>query len=668
LADNNEVEIKITLDDGSVVKGIANIQKSIRNLPKETKPGTDDIAKQFDRAFGGSLAGGFIDKIKSVNPILLGAAGAAAAFVGAFKLSIIGEEIQKINSQFTLLASQSGLASESLANGLIKSAQGLVDTEDILKSASGAIVALGENADRLPEVFDIARRASNLFGIDTIQAFETINAAVASGSTRQLRSLGLIIDSDKVYKDYAKTLGITSDLLTTNQKQQALLDAVIAKGSESFKNVSEEASALSNSYTRLKVSIGELVDTTALLTKESTGGFFQTLFKATAEEVDKLNLGLKVLNKSATLDEKINLTEKLKVEAEQNLEFAKRTGDVEEDNISRSLEGLNRELAILKEQRDLREERAFQGALKASANKPEGSELGLTPEQISAANAAKLALEQEYISAKNQLQQQALSAEIANAQFISDEELRRAELDRLAKEQRLLEDELFEQKKAEIALKYSTEKGFTDAQRDALELAARRVHLENLEKIENDSGLRRRKQENDLSQSLTSIRDAGLKNVFKATATALANGENAFKVFGKGILSLMGNILMEMGASLILIGLSMEAIRNSIIGLTGGPAIFAGVALLGLGALLSKLGGGSSAPSSTPSIPTSGGTSSSSDIQNPAADLNEAIPEKTTKVAIDVQGTVLDPIAVGRQISQILTDTFEATGTRVVQV
>jgi hypothetical protein len=140
--------------------------------------------------------------------------------------------------------------------------------------------------------------------------------------------------------------------------------------------------------------------------------------------------------------------------------------------------------------------------------------------------------------------------------------------------------------------------------------------------------------------------------------------ENKFKVFGNGILALMGNILIEIGSSLILIGIGVEAIRDSILALTGGPAIAAGLALIVLGGLLSSLSsGGSKAPSSSGTV--SSGAAGGTDTSSVGGDLNEDIQEKQTNVKIEVGGTVLDPVSVGLQIAVILNDTFNSTGTKV---
>ena len=658
MADNNEIEIKITLDDGSIVKGLANIKKGTNQVTKEA----EGLADQFDQAFEGSNISGFINKVKTLNPVLLGAAAAAGTVFASFQSALAGEEILRIGKQFDLLADQAGLAGDEISQGLIAAADGLADTEDVLKSASTAIVALGDNANRLPEVFELARRSALIFGGDAVERFEQLNTAIANGSARQLKALGLVIDTEKVYKDFAATLGITSEQLNINQKQFALLNATLEKGKDAFSGVDVESNNLGNAYQRLKISVGEVLDTIAVANRNAFGDAFTSLLTSAGTAIDNFNLKLKnVSGIEITVDEKIKLLN------EQLAENTRLAGGFINPGLAENLRAENNlirdQIALLKDQRDAAEEANFMKALKSTPTGESGTEL--TPEQIAAQRSKQLADELAFNQQLLSIRSQVTAQRLQSAQLINDEETRLAELAKVRNEQLLNENLQNSINEQTIEKQFAEQKIINENQKNILLEEEEKRHKAAMKIIEDQAAADDLKRQETLSKQLTAIRDAGLKNVFKATAMALAEGKNAFEVFGKGILSLMGNILMETGASLILIGLGMEAIRASILGLTGGPAIFAGVALLGLGALLSKLGGGGSSASASTSSSGSSGTSGSTDF-NTTPEAAAAVEEKTTKVNIDVQGTVLNPIQVGQQIAQILNETFDATGTKVM--
>lgn len=146
---------------------------------------------------------------------------------------------------------------------------------------------------------------------------------------------------------------------------------------------------------------------------------------------------------------------------------------------------------------------------------------------------------------------------------------------------------------------------------------------------------------------------------FAAFGKSLAQGENALEAFGKAFISSIGQAAISEGTALILRGIGYS-FDPFLAGFAPGM-IAAGAALATFGGALTAVGGGGVSSSAG-----SGGGGGS--LTNPTVDNNEApaIQEKTTQVKIDVQGTVLSPIEVGKQIAEILNDTFSATGTKVV--
>jgi hypothetical protein len=144
------------------------------------------------------------------------------------------------------------------------------------------------------------------------------------------------------------------------------------------------------------------------------------------------------------------------------------------------------------------------------------------------------------------------------------------------------------------------------------------------------------------------------------------SGGNALEGFFGGFLAFIGNWAIQTGTTLIGVGLGIEALKTSIVGLTGGPAIAAGIALVALGTLLSGLSsGGSTAQAAGGGVASDVGTASG---EVEVAAEAEEVEERETKVAINVEGTVLDPVSVGNAIADILNETFEAGGTKVVTV
>jgi len=189
-------------------------------------------------------------------------AGVAAAAVLSVKtaldLAVEAEQIKQINSSFDALTKSAGLAGDALKSSLVEAAKGLADDTDILQAANRAIVSMGANASHLGETMEMARKATVLFGGDLVGNFEAMNQALATGQTRALRQFGLIIDQDKAYKDYAKSLGIGVKYLDDAGRKQAILNAALEQAKEKYKNVDETTLATTNNLKRMGTALKEI--------------------------------------------------------------------------------------------------------------------------------------------------------------------------------------------------------------------------------------------------------------------------------------------------------------------------------------------------------------------------------------------------------------------------
>jgi len=171
----------------------------------------------------------------------------------------------------------------------------------------------------------------------------------------------------------------------------------------------------------------------------------------------------------------------------------------------------------------------------------------------------------------------------------------------------------------------------------------------------------------DSAKSINDIYTKGITNTIsagiQAIGASLVKGGDAFAQFGKTILNILGDMAIQIGTTLLTTGLGIDALKTSLSLLTGGPAIAAGFALIALGGALKALGGGGA------SLGAGVGGGGTAPIQETTvADIDEPDVEKDkTQVAIQVEGTVLDPVGVGLQIAEVLQTTFDSTGVSIVE-
>ena len=167
------------------------------------------------------------------------------------------------------------------------------------------------------------------------------------------------------------------------------------------------------------------------------------------------------------------------------------------------------------------------------------------------------------------------------------------------------------------------------------------------------------KQIINTSKQLTSQFKAGLvKGIsggIQTIISAVAAGENAFKAFGKFILTTIGDLAIQLGQTLISAGIGIESLKS----LGGGAAIAAGAALVAIGSLIKSFvgGGGGSTAGGGGNV----GAAPAADNFT-AAQISEPddIEERQTgpKVQLVVQGDILDSEQTSNRILDLLNQNF----------
>ena len=297
MADDSKprIIIEATLDSSSAKDAINELGKVASN-----------VSKTVDSSFSNN------SPLKEIEPISI-RASASISNIGKSLLSIAGPmltiggilggikkaidliKIDEANNQlvnsFNAAADSAGVLADNLKSALDSARGGAADLEDVLKITTIGLNELGKGAERYPELLEIARKASIQFGGDVTEIFDKLNNAIISGSTRGIRNIA-VIEANEVYKEYARTLGTTADQLTEFEKRQALLNAIIEKGSKNLAGVDLNAKTLTSSLIEVKTAFEELIEAIASLINKSKISDF---FKSAADQVSQFLKNLKSL-------------------------------------------------------------------------------------------------------------------------------------------------------------------------------------------------------------------------------------------------------------------------------------------------------------------------------------------------------------------------------------
>lgn len=214
---------------------------------------------------------GLSDALVGIGETVGIAAVAFGAFKAAIDLTVEGEKIDQINKSFETLAATFGVNGEQMKADLLKVSDGLISETDLLQAANKAIVQMGDSANRLPEIMELARKATSVFGGDLTTNFENLARAISSGNTRMLKNYGIVVDTTKAQDDYARSLGVGREALDATGQRLAVLNAALEQGKEKFAGINTEATPTINNLQRIKVSFSEIGEMAAVAWNKVAG-------------------------------------------------------------------------------------------------------------------------------------------------------------------------------------------------------------------------------------------------------------------------------------------------------------------------------------------------------------------------------------------------------------
>lgn len=553
---------------------------------------------------------GKADSLKGLAEKLGGMVGTLGLVAGAFmalkttiNLALDGEAIEKYNNQFDILSKNAGIAGDVMKEKLIGAAGGLADDTDIIKAANEALVKLGSNAEKLPQVMELARKVTSVYGGDLTENFQNIANGIANGNARMLKQYGLVIDNEKALTSYAKSIGTTVDSLSEAGRQQALMNAALEKGEKAFDGIKSGSDSTATAYTKMKVAFNDLYDTMATLVSKS--GIVKDSFNFISIAASDLSKALKIDVKdgSSAAEQKLSDLNRQLEEMQKNLDMAKSGqsqgwisaifGGPDIALIEKRIESLKQRVIETTQERDR--------LLSEEAKKESPDDI--KPKQNLVDQEAKLRQESEFQKSLQQMKKASLDLEEKNA--ISIEEA----------------DALHAQRRLQIQADYEAQKQMLEAQVAAGKLTPEQANQLEIELytqrtqrlIQIDDELDRKRMESleryaernkEVSRGFGAGWQVETQKAIKANANFAAMGQKvfgvlttrlgqAFKAMGDGskdaseamkgfVFSALGDIATMKGEVMLAEG----------VGTMNPLLIGQGGALIALGSMISSMAGG----------------------------------------------------------------------------
>jgi hypothetical protein len=205
----------------------------------------------------GKLAGGATIALGTLALAFKGISSAVSA------LAAEGEKLGSLKDGFDALGGSSQAIEEAR-----KASLGLIKETDLLAIANkGLIMGLPDMNENFGKIAEAGTRLANTLGGDAKEKTQQLMEAIARGRTPQLQQLGLIVDQDKAWADYARSNGLAVNEMTRSQKQVAIQKAAMAElnnflneTAEATDSVANAQASLSNTFSNTFGAIGEVVN------------------------------------------------------------------------------------------------------------------------------------------------------------------------------------------------------------------------------------------------------------------------------------------------------------------------------------------------------------------------------------------------------------------------
>jgi len=647
MAEDNRIEVQIVLDDGSIVKGFQKIEdqakKTGESVGKAIQPDEkklvnfNEIAHSITESLGEAGA--------SFAKFGVAAAAGAIVFEGLkeiFNLTLEAESIQRTAENFDTFANRAGANAAQLKEELEKAGGGLIDLDDTLKIANKALTEFGDSAEKIPQLLDIAVKSSVTFGGSVEENFQKLVSAVESGNTRQLRAINLFIDSKKALKEYADGLGVQVDQLSQAGRQQAVLNAAVAAGSEKFSSVAIDQNSATVKSQQLSVSVKELNDAFAKIIQSGFGDFIaQVAGEFTNLATAISGIGPETSTKLQQIDKDIA---KLQQSAHGIIDTINAAKSDQSQGILDDLFGIKDTIneEYLQAKFDKIKERIAK--LQEEKNNLLKTNAPVTPDDKvnqDAINAERLAtqdkFDEELIKKQNEVQQAQLAVALQNANAEQEARLRSEN-----------EEQIHQDNLNNIIIENANNKYITQAEVNAL------VEAENLRSANVLAGIEKQKTKKEAEEQKQRLNNYG--NVLGQIASLSDNSNSTLATIGKAAAITKATIDGYL------------AVQNAL-AVVPYPFNFAAAALVGVAAAanIAKIaatgpGGGSSTFNS--SQPTSGGgvLAGTEAPITPISGNAQANTPAGPKVEVNIAGNVLDTRETGIHIVELINNAFQQNG------
>ena len=167
-------------------------------------------------------------------------------------------KFEGVQAGFDNLSKKTGF-STSAFDKFNKALDGTIKSTDLMTMANNAmLLGITDSEDQMAQMFDTAQRLAKAVGQDAAFGVNSLVTGIGRQSKLMLDNLGIMIDTQKAYDDYAATLGLTASQLDETQRKQAFTNAALEEAERLAASLGEEQITLTDQFNQGKKAVADI--------------------------------------------------------------------------------------------------------------------------------------------------------------------------------------------------------------------------------------------------------------------------------------------------------------------------------------------------------------------------------------------------------------------------
>ncbi len=205
---------------------------------------------------GANLGGQLVDAM--LGAVKVGLVAGLGLTIGAAVRAAKGEQLRGAFEGITKSVGTNATAALEKFRGATR---GLVNDLDLIQTFNQAIQLQSvKTADEFARLSESAITLGRAVGRNPVESIQDLTLGLGRMSPRILDNLGIIIDAEAAYENYAQSLGKSSDQLTDSERRTAFLNAALARMKELASPLETNVESLADKFQRFKTTLANVYE------------------------------------------------------------------------------------------------------------------------------------------------------------------------------------------------------------------------------------------------------------------------------------------------------------------------------------------------------------------------------------------------------------------------